>query len=215
MSISLHHTYTHTHTHAPSKSTLFPPNHTDHTVNAYSLDHRISVRIQLWQHQHCRGPSLFSFPKPYWEVPHRTVSGLKMKPFDFFPLVKLFWKLFTYFKNMHKIYTIVQFNNDETNSCVTPLMSEKNSVSIWGVPGQNFPITALSLTSVQKKLYKDIRGQFLLPARIPFLAILTVAHPSGVLGIWAHAMLPCEYFHWVLHLKHCFSLQCILVTYLY
>ena len=31
---------------------------------------------------------------------------------------------------MHKIYTIVQFNNYETNPCVIPLMSEKNPVSI-------------------------------------------------------------------------------------
>ena len=94
-SLSITHTHTHTHTLLP----LFPPNHTDHSVNAHSLDHRISLRIQLWAAPTLqRYPSLFSFPKPYWEVPHRTVSGLQMKPFDFFPLVKLFWKLFAYLK---------------------------------------------------------------------------------------------------------------------
>ena len=42
LSLSLTHTPTHTHT---GTHPLSPPNH---TVNVYSLDHKVSVRVQLW-----------------------------------------------------------------------------------------------------------------------------------------------------------------------
>jgi len=132
--LSLSLSYTHTHPYL-----LFAPKC---IFNAYSLDHKVSARTQLWV------PTTLAelpFPPLFSQIlfgsPIHNYSSVAEKAVRFFfsPTKNYFWEL----KQCSLIN--VQFNNYQTNTHVTPFMSRKSPACIPEAPSVPLPITTLSL----------------------------------------------------------------------